>query len=167
MDLTAEKIIELLDMQPLPVEGGYYRETWKSADTPATACWPGLYTSSRALSTCIYYLLTPDSFSALHALPTEEIWHFYLGDPIEQLQLLPDGEGKVVTIGNNLTAGQIPQVVVPRGVWQGSRLKQGGKFALVGTTMSPGFEFEDYLPGNKEELLLRYPDFDHFIRQLL
>ena len=165
--MTAEKIIEMLDLKPLPGEGGYYSETWKSAGKIEISGLPGTYTSSRSFSTCIYYLLTPDSFSALHALPTEEIWHFYLGDPIEQLQLFPDGSGKVVEIGNNISAGQIPQVVVPKCVWQCSKLKKGGKFALVGTTMSPGFEFEDYLPGIKDELLQKYPDFAKLIEQLI
>jgi predicted cupin superfamily sugar epimerase len=165
--MTAETIIELLDLKPLPGEGGFYRETWKSPEIVNSGSLPANYKEKRSFSTCIYYLLTPDSFSALHALPTEEIWHFYLGDPIEQLQLFPDGTGKVVEIGNDFLACQIPQVIVPKGVWQGSRLKNGGKFALVGTTMSPGFEFEDYLPGNKEELLQKYPDFGHFINQLI
>lgn len=165
--MTAEKFIEMLDLKPLPGEGGFYRETWKSAEKLETGCLPGHYKTSRVFSTCIYYLLIPDSFSALHALPTEEIWHFYLGDPIEQLQLFPDGSGKIVEIGNDFSAGQTPQVIVPKGVWQGSKLKKGGKFALVGTTMSPGFEFEDYLPGNKVELLRKYPSFANLINQLL
>lgn len=165
--MTAEKIIQLLDLQPLPGEGGYYRETCKSAENLGAGALPAGYTSSRALSTCIYYLLTPDSFSALHTLPTEEIWHFYLGDPIEQLQLFPDGQGTIVQIGSDMAAGQTPQVIVPRGIWQGSRLQRGGKFALVGTTMSPGFEFADYIPGNREDLLAKYPDFGHLINQLL
>lgn len=164
--MTAERIIELLDLKPLPGEGGFYRETWKSQDLLQLNCLPDGYQSIRSFSTCIYYLLTPDSFSALHALPTEEIWHFYIGDPIEQLQLFPDGSGKIVEIGNDFSAGQTPQVIVQKGVWQGSRLKKGGIFALVGTTMSPGFEFEDYLSGNKEELLRKYPAFSNFINQL-
>ena len=165
--MTAERIIELFDLKPLPGEGGFYRETWKNPDSLQPNCLPDGYQGIRSFSTCIYYLLTTDSFSALHALPTEEIWHFYLGDPIEQLQLFPDGSGKVVEIGNDFSTGQTPQVIVPKGVWQGSKLKKGGKFALVGTSMSPGFEFEDYLAGNKENLLCKYPEFSILINLLL
>jgi predicted cupin superfamily sugar epimerase len=110
--------------------------------------------------------MTADSFSALHRLPGDEIWHFYLGDPIEQLQLSPDGSGKIIEIGNNLLAGQVPQIIVPGDVWQGSKLKAGGKFALVGTTMSPGYEFEDYEAGERDELILQYPEFSSIISQL-
>lgn len=164
--MTAKRIIELFDLKPLPGEGGYYRETWKSPDSLQPTCLPNGYQSTRSFSTCIYYLLTPDSFSALHCLPADEIWHFYLGDPIEQLQLFADGSGKIIEIGNDFSAGQVPQVIVPKGVWQGSKLKKGGKFALVGTTMSPGFEFKDYTAGNKTDLLRKYPDFSNLIIQL-
>jgi uncharacterized protein len=140
--VTAEDIIRLLDLAPLPVEGGYYRETWRSS-----------------AGTAIYYLLTaaPDSFSALHRLPIDEVFHFYVGDPIEQLRLHRDGRVEPVVMGGDLAAGQVVQSVVPAGVWQGARLRAGGRFALMGTTMAPGFEPQHYEAGERAALIERYP----------
>jgi predicted cupin superfamily sugar epimerase len=156
--LSAEEVIALLDLHPLPLEGGWYRETYRAALTlPATAIGPA-YTSSRSAATAIYYLLTPQSFSALHRLLTDEVFHFYLGSPVEMLQLDPSsGSGRIVLLGTDLAAAQRPQVVVPGGVWQGSRLCPGGSFALLGTTMSPGFDFADYEPGDPDQLAAAFP----------
>jgi predicted cupin superfamily sugar epimerase len=155
--LTAQDIITALDLRPLPREGGYYRETYRSAEP-----LPGRL---RKLSTAIYYLLTKDTFSALHRLPSDELFHFYLGDPVSMLQLRPDGTGKVITLGPDILEGQAPQVVVPAGVWQGSWL-ESGSFALLGTTMAPGFDFTDYEAGDRAELTRTYPEFANLIARL-
>src|SRR5437899_709993 len=127
---SAEELIAHLKLQPHPKEGGYFRETYRAADRwPATAL-PTCYGSDRRASTAIYYLLTPTTFSALHRLQTDEVFHFYLGGPVRMLQLLPDGTGRTVVLGPDVLHGQQPQVVVPRGVWQGSFLELGGAFAL-------------------------------------
>src|SRR5205823_7022981 len=110
--------------------------------------------------------LTADTFSGLHRLPTDEVFHFYLGDPVELLQLFPDGSGRVATLGPDLRGGQSPQLTVPRGVWQGSRLQDGGAFALLGTTVAPAFDFEDYEAGTMA-LVEGYPSFAPHIRRLL
>ena len=123
-------------------------------------------TDDRSFSTAIYYMLTPGTFSEMHRLKGDEIFHFYAGSPVEMLQLFPDGSGKKVIIGNNIKQEEQPQVVVPAGVWQGSRLLPGGEFALMGTTMAPGFDFSDYQTGNKEELIRRYPHFEELITHL-
>src|SRR5215471_11491588 len=100
--LTAQEIIDALDLQPLPGEGGYYRETYRSG-----ASYPE---RGRSLSTAIYYLLMSDTFSALHRLPSDELFHFYWGDPVSMLQLWPDGTGRIVALGPDLRAGQALQV---------------------------------------------------------
>src|SRR5215475_4016043 len=123
--LTANDLIALFDLRPLPLEGGYYRETYRSADRLPAGSFGGRYASEKAAGTAIYYLLTPDTFSALHRLPTDEVFHHYLGGPVQMLQLLPDGRGQLVVLGPDLRAGQRPQVIVPRGVWQGSLLEPG------------------------------------------
>jgi predicted cupin superfamily sugar epimerase len=87
------------------------------------------------------------------------VFHFYAGDPVEMLQLMPDGEGKTVVIGNDLAKREIPQVVVERDVWQGSRLLPGGSWALLGCTVAPGFEYEDYDAKGRDELTARWPQF--------
>jgi predicted cupin superfamily sugar epimerase len=163
--MTAEDLIAALDLRPLPLEGGYYRETYRSADLLPAGTLPR-YTTPKAAATAIYYLLTPDTFSALHRLPADEVFHFYAGGPVEMLQLSPDGQGRVVTLGSDVTAGQRPQVVVPRGVWQGSSLLPGSPFALLGTTMAPAFDFADYEAGDRDALTRQYPAFADLIRRL-
>ena len=121
--MTAEEVVKRLGLEPLQPEGGYFAETYRAARHIEAA--PGRH---RALATSIYYLVTPDTFSAMHRVLSDEIFHFYLGDPIEMLQLWPDGLGKVVTLGPDVLHGQQPQIVVPKGVWQGSRLAPGGEF---------------------------------------
>ncbi len=104
-------------------------------------------------------MLTPDTFSALHRLPGDEIFHFYLGDPVEMLLLKPDGTGQAVLLGPDISAGMRLQHTVAGGTWQGSRLIPGGKFALLGTTMSPGFDPADYEVGKRQELSAAYPPY--------
>ena len=107
--LTADQIRELLQMRQHPIEGGYFAETYTSAQTLGKdRALPSSFShGERLLSTAIYYLLTPDTFSAMHRLPGDEIFHFYLGDPIEMLQLSPDGKGELILIGQDLEAGAI------------------------------------------------------------
>jgi len=164
--LTAQRVIAALQLVPLPLEGGYYRETYRSADQLVAAALPAHYGRDKAAGTAIYYLLTPDTFSALHRLPTDEIFHFYAGSPVRMLQLLPNREGQQVLLGSDVLTGQRPQVVVPRGVWQGSLLEPGGAFALLGTTMAPGFDFDDYEAGDRAALTAQYPQFGELIRRL-
>jgi predicted cupin superfamily sugar epimerase len=164
-ELNADLIIELLGLVPLPEEGGLFRQTYRAAEVIPAAALPPRYGAPRRLSTAIYYLLTddPDSFSALHRLKTDEIYHFYLGDPVEMLLLHPDGRNERVVLGQDLAAGQRVQIVVPVGSWQGSRLIRGGRYALLGTSMAPGYEKEDFELGSREALLRDYPDQAEFI----
>src|SRR5579875_2970417 len=165
---TAAELIRLLHLQPLPREGGWYRETYRSAlQLPVDVLAPS-YRAARSAGTAIYYLLTPDTFSALHRLPTEEVFHFYLGDPVEMLQLGPNPEdgGRILTLGSDILAGQQVQIVVPAGVWQGSMLRSGGAFALMGTTMTPGFDFADYEAADRDALSAAFPEFIEYINIL-
>ncbi len=163
--MTAEEVKQLLQLEPLQVEGGFFRETYRSRWHVSEEYLPEGTRGPRSIGTAIYYMLTPETFSALHRLPGTEIFHFYLGDPVVMLQLLRDGNWTTVTLGTDLAAGQQPQVVVRGGVWQGSRLAPGGKFALLGTTMSPGFDYADFQIGDREQLIAQYPDAAEMIRQ--
>jgi predicted cupin superfamily sugar epimerase len=163
--LTAEQIRELLQMRPHPIEGGYFAETYRGGPVIPQNLLLG-YTGDRAISTAIYYLLTPDTFSAMHRVRGDEMFHFYLGDAVEMLQLQADGTGEVVLLGQDIAAGMRLQHTVAGGVWQGSRVRAGGKYALLGTTMAPGFEYEDYESGQRQDLIARYPDFSHLITVL-
>jgi predicted cupin superfamily sugar epimerase len=165
---SADEIIRLLQLQPLPHEGGWYRETYRSSlQLPADVLAPQ-YNASRSAATAIYYLLTPDTCSALHRLPTDEVFHYYLGDPVEMLQLGPTSKdgGRIVTLGPDILAGQQLQTVVPAGVWQASVLRAGGAFALMGTTMAPGFDFSDYEAADRDALIAVFPDFAERINRL-
>ena len=166
--LTVQQLIELLKLAPLPVEGGLFRQTYCAEETIPHSALPARYHGDKPFATAIYYLLTsdPDSFSALHRLPTDEMYHFYLGDPVELLLLFPDGGSRRIVLGQDILQGQQVQFVVPDGVWQGSRLIAGGRFALLGTTMAPGFDPTDYVGGKRSELVTRYPDHADLIRAL-
>ena len=165
--LTAADVIERLGLVPLPVEGGYYRQTWVSDDTIAAEALPR-FGRRKSAGTAIYYLLTDqaDCFSELHRLPTDEVYHFYLGDPVEQWLLHEGGRIERVLLGPDLGVGHRVQHVAPRGAWQGSRLVPGGRFALLGTTMAPGFDPGDYEGGVREALIARYPAAAGVIRAL-
>jgi predicted cupin superfamily sugar epimerase len=163
--MTADEVKQLLQLEPLHIEGGFFRETYRSRRTVPEEYQPEKMRGARSIGTAIYFMLTPDSFSALHRLPGTEIFHFYLGDPVVMLQLLPDGTSQTITLGPDLAGGQRPQVVVRGGVWQGSRLAPGGKWALMGTTMSPGFDYADFELGNREQLMAQYPGAAEIIRQ--
>ena len=145
--MTAEEIIRQLDLKAHP-EGGYYRETYRS---PTRI--PGV---PRAHSTAIYYLLVPGSVSKFHRLSADEVFHFYLGDPVTWVLLEASKKMRKVHLGNRLDKGQVLQMVVPAGTWFGGYLGGGG-YALMGTTVAPGFEFEDFELGKKEELLKDFP----------
>lgn len=164
--LKADEIIKLLELEPLVPEGGFFRRTYCSKLTITPEFLPSLYQGNRPLTTAIYYFLTPDTFSAMHMLPSDEIFHFYLGDKVEMLHLYSDGSGQVIKIGNDLASGFYPQILSPAGCWQGLRLVDGGSYALLGTTMSPGFDYSDYVGGKRGYLSLKYPEFKELINQL-
>lgn len=163
--MTVDQIKKQLGLVAHP-EGGHYIQTYKSAESIQREALDPRYPGARATGTAIYYLLEPGTFSELHRLKSDEIFHFYLGDPVEQLQLWPDGSSRVVTIGSDLSRGHSPQVVVPKNVWQGARLVAGGSFALLGCTVAPGFEFEDYESGFRESLTSQYPSQRELISSL-
>ena len=159
--MTAKDIIKHLQLEPLPMEGGFFRQTYRSAELMPTDAGP------RRRYTCIYYLITPTTFSSLHMLPHDEIFHFYLGDPVSMLQLHADGSGSVLQLGQDMSQDQLVQTMVPKHTWQGTRLVDGGAFALLGTTMSPGFDYDDFIAPDEDALLKEYPDFAREINSLM
>jgi predicted cupin superfamily sugar epimerase len=158
--MTASEIKALLNLQPHPVEGGFFRRTCTSAvlvDLPR---------GPRPASTAIYYLLEPGTFSEMHVLASDEIFHFYLGDPVEMLQLYQDGSSATFVLGQDLMDDQHVQLVVPSGVWQGTRLVGDGRVALLGCSVTPGFDFADYRNGSYAELSEKWPEQAERIRAL-
>lgn len=164
--LTAKEVIELLDLEPLEGEGGFFRFLH--------ACTDGQ--GLRSAGT-IWYLVTEDSYSSLHWLPTDEIWYHCLGDPLDQLLLSPDGTFQRRRIGTDLAAKQLPVSVVPGRWWQGTKLAAAGGYddpedgdeadracaenrrfgyALCCTMMSPPYDAATYRQGTID-LLVQYP----------
>ena len=193
--MTSEDVKRVLHLQPHPREGGWYKRTWEAAEPlPPEAFLDRRYAGPRPTSTAIYYLLEADAFSPMHVLKSDEIFHHYLGDAVEMLQLLPDGSSQRVILGREIASGQRPQWVVRRGVWQGCRLLREGSggerqnsgllgrgsglspggsrpspslgWALLGCTVSPGFEFEDYEEARAGDLLAKWPQQTDLIRAL-
>jgi hypothetical protein len=155
---TAEDVIKMMDLKPLPEEGGFYRETYRSDHGDNSGHVFGIDVEGvRSLNTAIYYLISKGSFSAIHKIKSDEIFHFYSGDPVEMIQIHPDGKLERFIIGSDVMKGHKPQVVVPRGVWQALRLVDGGEWALMGTTVAPGFDFEDFSVGTRDEMLKEFP----------
>ena len=160
--MTAEAVKKILGLVQHPREGGWYVRTWESEEFVSLPRYPG----ERRTSTAIYYLLEPGTFSEMHVLESDEVFHHYMGSAVEMLQLFPDGSSQRVVIGKDLEAGERPQVVVRRGVWQGSCLVKEEGWALLGCLVCPGFEFEDYRDGSAEELAARWPGEAEMIRRL-
>ena len=155
-ELSVEELIKKLQLEPLPPEGGMHRQTYVST----------LSIGGVPAGTAIYYLLSGEDFSHLHRLPRGEMYHFYLGDPVELTELLPDGTFRRTVLGQDLGAGQEVQHMVEPGTWQGSRLAPGGRFALMGTTMCPGYTPDCYEQGDRETRLAAYPGAAEEIMQL-
>ncbi|GAA3153291.1 cupin domain-containing protein [Streptomyces echinatus] len=140
---TPEELIAVHGLEPIPREGGLFRRTWTGPERP----------DGRPEGSAIVALLTAGDFSALHRLPFDEVWHFYLGDPLHLLLLAPDGTTSTAVLG----PGPHPQLVVPARTWMGARVAPGGAWAFFGCTMAPGFTYADYEHGNAAELTARYP----------
>lgn len=164
----AKKLIEHYAMAKIPVEGAWFAVTYTSGDRIPAAALPARYGSARAAGGAIYALVTREDFSALHRLKTDEVWHFYSGDPMEILLLYPDGRDEVVVLGADPFVGQRSQFTVPAGVWMGARpIKTGPEaYAFFGTTMAPGFDPADFEAGYRDELQQAYPARREMIAQL-
>jgi uncharacterized protein len=144
MNSAARQLITALRLEPLPSEGGFFRSTWRSESASA-----------------IFYLMTAEQFSALHRLAQDEMWHFYAGDRVEHVQLDPrEGAAIVSRLGPDVTTNELPQLLIPAGIWQGARIAPGSAqegWALLGCTVSPPWDDRDFELGARDALLARYP----------
>lgn len=160
--LSADEVVRLLELQPLPWEGGFFRETYRcDVRLPASSLPPEQEPGSgRDACTHIYFLLRTGVISAMHLVRSDEVFHHYAGDAVEQLWLLPDGSSKVMRLGSDLAKGERPQVIVPRGVWQGARVRAEGSlgYALLGCSVSPGFDWRDFELGARSTLTSGWPE---------
>src|SRR5712691_10679431 len=142
--MTAEDVKKLLGLEPHPREGGWYVRTYEAAALVAAEAFAdGRYGGERRTGTAIYYLLEAETFSEMHRLQSDEVFHFYARDAVEMLQLRESGRGSKIVTGNDQQRGQRLENVVQRGVRKGSRFMKGGRWAWLGCMVSSGFEFED------------------------
>ena len=161
----AEAIITRLKLEPHP-EGGYFKETYRSEQYIPASGLPDNYGAPRCFSTCIYFLLTADAFSAFHRVRQDEAWHFYLGSPLKIHAIDPSGNYRETLIGSDLDNGEVPQHVVPGGHWFGATVVEPNGFALVGCTVAPGFDFADFELARRKELIAFFPEHRSIITNL-
>jgi len=159
--MNAKKWIERLQLEPHP-EGGSFRETYRSGEILAAEGLPTRYGGARSVSTAIMYLLEADDLSALRRLRSDEVWHFYAGDPLDLHQIAPDGDCVTTRIGPD----DAFQVVVAAGTWFGVQVADGGAYALVGCTVAPGFDFRDFELADREGLIALFPQHRAIIERL-
>ncbi len=158
-----ENIIKRLKLEPHP-EGGFFKETYRSLEE--TDQLDSKYQGKRNFSTCIYFLLTSDTFSAFHRINQDEIWHFYDGSPINLHQISANGSYSNVIIGRDIEKGQQPQFVVQGGNWFAATVINEDDFSLVGCTVSPGFDFRDFELTGRNELTIKFPQHKNIITEL-
>ena len=137
--MTASEYVSHLKMLPHP-EGGFFAEHYRSDLQIDSVGFGGM----RSACTSIYFLLEKGNFSALHRIKSDEIWHFYDGDPLEIIEISEEGELTITHLGRNLGKGENIAYTVKAGQWFGSRVKESGLFSLVGCTVAPGFDFQDF-----------------------
>ncbi|HEX4786791.1 MAG TPA: cupin domain-containing protein [Candidatus Sulfotelmatobacter sp.] len=162
---TAKDWIEKLGLEPHP-EGGYFRQTYKSEVVIKREALPAWFSGARPASTAIYFLLEGQNFSAFHRLKSDELWHFYAGAPLWVHVIDHSGNYSRIILGNHPDAGQALQALVPAGNWFASHVADRSSFALVGCTVAPGFDFQDFEMGNRKELTARYPQQKELIARL-
>ena len=160
-----QELVSKLGLQEHP-EGGFYKETYRSKGVIPREVLPEEFSGPRNYSTGIYFLLTSDTFSAFHKIHQDELWHFYEGSPL--IVHMIDSEGKYATqkLGLNFEAGEVPQFMVPAGVWFGAEVSDTGSYTLTGCTVAPGFDFEDFEMAERESLISLFPTHTAIIEKL-
>jgi predicted cupin superfamily sugar epimerase len=147
------------------VEGGAFREVYRAdLKLPKTAL-PLFFQGSRPAATHIYFLLAKGQFSAFHRIASDEIWHFYYGDPLTIYELGHNGRLTEHHLGQNIDQGESFQTVVRAGSWFASAPAPGSEYALVGCTVAPGFDFAEFELAKQETLAAQYPDHTALIKQ--
>ena len=165
MNIKADYWIRHLRLQPHP-EGGWYRETYRAAEAIPRAALPRRYRGPRAFSTAVYFLLTGREFSTFHRLHSDEMWHFYHGQPFLVADLAPDGTLTEHRLGLHPARGELPQIVVPRGHWFAARITSRRGFTLLGCTVAPGFDFADFEMADRKKLCAEFPRHKKLITEL-
>lgn len=164
MNKNATYYIDALKMTSHP-EGGYYKESFMSETVLKAQVLGSEPTGNRQLWTSIYFLLETGEVSNLHRLKADEMWYFHDGSPLSIYMIAPDGQLHMRQLGLDISKGEFPQVLVPKGYIFGSAMNSEG-FSLVGCMVSPGFVFEDFELFERDELLKQYPEHEGVILSL-
>jgi predicted cupin superfamily sugar epimerase len=162
MNKSIQSIIKKLDLQPHP-EGGYFKETYRSDGTISASNLTSEFSGKRNFSTSIYYMLISGEFSAFHKINQDEIWHFYNGSPIELHIIDESGKHAKYLIGRDLSRGEASQLVVPANCWFASKVVQDHSYSLVGCTVAPGFDFDDFVLADRKEMTSAFPQHKELI----
>jgi predicted cupin superfamily sugar epimerase len=163
--ITADFFINQLQLQPHP-EGGYYRETYRATESIAAGALPARFVGARSFGTSIYYLLQQGDYSAFHRIKSDECWHFYAGDALLIHLIDLDASYRCVRLGDRIEQGDVFQFVVPAMAWFAAEPARDSAFALVGCTVAPGFDFNDFQMGDKAKLTSDFPQHAHIIERL-
>ncbi len=164
MDKEIKEIVRKLEMTPHP-EGGFYKETYRSTGVIPKVVLGEVFSGERYYSTAIYFLITSDNFSAFHKINQDEIWHYYKGSSLYVHVIDLKGKYSKYTVGANLDQDELPQLVVPAGCWFASSVKDINSYSLVGCTVSPGFDYDDFELANRAALISEFPECDDIIMQ--
>jgi len=165
MTTAPQQLIKQFNLQPHP-EGGYYKETYRSAEIIPVTVLDKRFKGDRNFSTAIYFLLEKGNFSAFHKIQSDECWHFYTGETLLVHIIHINGKFETIKLGNDLQQGQVFQFVVPAGCWFASEPAPGSEFSFVGCTVAPGFDFDDFELAKADELIKSYPRYEAIIKRL-
>ncbi len=161
---TSQYWIKKLQLQKHP-EGGYFREVYRSVETIPKQSLHERYSGERNHSTSIYFLITSDTFSAFHRIKSDETWHFYHGSSITIFIIDENGKYSTVSLGSNPEKDEVFQFTIPHGTWFAASVDEPDSYALIGCTVAPGFQYDDFELGNREEMLKLFPQHEEVIRK--
>lgn len=162
---TAEQLVDFYQLLPHP-EGGFFKETYRSKESIQRQELPHRFDGERSFSTAIYFLLPAGHFSAFHRIKSDELWHFYAGDPLHIYVINHEGTLARIKLGADILNGETMQAVVEAGCWFASRPVKSTGYCFVGCTVSPGFDFADFELARAEELIAQYPEHTDLINSL-
>ena len=165
MNSKAKEYIDKLQLQA-HLEGGYFSEVYRSEEIISGDHLPVRYGASRSFSTSIYFMLEGDQVSTFHRLKSDELWHFYDGTALDIYIIDEKGILNKTRIGNNINSGETFQTVVKKNCWFGAELINKSSFALIGCTVSPGFDFNDFELAGRNKLIKKYPEHEEIIIKL-
>ena len=163
--MNSKEIVKNLNLTAHP-EGGYYKENYRSEGLiNPNSLWKGVK-GNRNYSTGIYFLLEKMQFSGFHKIKQDEMWHYYMGSTLLLHMIKKNGDYKIIKIGKHIEKGEFLQYVVPANTWFASEVMDKKDFVLCGCTVSPGFDFKDFLMPSRNELTNLYPKHTKAINSL-